>query len=95
MTTSEPGMGCVKAWKNCQERAMQVVRAAKEYIDNTSCPKYFYWPMLVIGAAAWGIVEDVGSIRWVFSLVWSYRKLDLKCGIWDLQQNMMPTLLDG
>jgi hypothetical protein len=56
----------VKAWKNCQERAVQVVRATKEHIDNTSCPKYFCWPMLVIGAAARGIVEDVGLIRWVF-----------------------------
>jgi hypothetical protein len=94
MTMSEPGMGCVKAWKDCQERAMQVVRATKEHIDNTSCPKYFCWLILVIGAAARGIVEDVGLIRWVFSLV-SYRKPDLKCGSWDLQQNMMLTLLDG
>jgi hypothetical protein len=45
---------------------VQVVRATKEHIDNTSCPKYFCWPMLVIGAAARGIVEDVGLIRWVF-----------------------------
>jgi hypothetical protein len=97
MTASEPGMGCVKAWQNCQERAMEVVRATKQHIDNTSCPKYFCWPMLVIGVAARGSVEDVELIRWVFSfcLVRRWRKLFLKIGSGEFEDNRMLTLLNG